>query len=109
MITSKRPYLDGTLVDPTGQWTGRAPGIFYSASIIWGAVAPARFFAGKYVWLYGGFVLGAVVPILTWMGHKRYSGYKLHKASILRSASGIRLTKQVVFPIICSGATMVPQ
>ncbi len=48
--------------------------IFYSASIIWGAVAPARFFAGKYVWLYGGFVLGAVVPILTWIGHKRYPG-----------------------------------
>lgn len=24
----------------TGQWTGRGPGIFYSASIIWGLVGP---------------------------------------------------------------------
>jgi hypothetical protein len=54
VITSKRLYLDGTVADPTGQWTGRAPGIFYSASIIWGAVAPARFFSGGYEVLYLG-------------------------------------------------------
>ena len=48
VINAKRPYLDGTLVDPTGQWTGRSPQIFYSASVIWGLVGPARFFDGKY-------------------------------------------------------------
>ena len=57
VITEKRAFLDGTETDPTGQWTGRAPGIFYSASIIWGAVAPARFFSGGYEVLYLGFVL----------------------------------------------------
>lgn len=48
VINAKRPYLDGTVEDPTGQWTGRAPRIFYSASVIWGLVGPARFFDGKY-------------------------------------------------------------
>ncbi|WVQ81284.1 OPT family small oligopeptide transporter [Cryptococcus sp. DSM 104549] len=94
VLVSKRPYLDGTQIDPTGQWTGRAPGIFYSASIIWGAVAPARFFSGGYEWLYLGFLVGAVVPVVCWWGHRRWPGYKLNK---------------VVFPIICSGATVVPQ
>ena len=54
VISEKRAFLDGTEVDPTGQWTGRAPGIFYSASIIWGAVAPKRFFSGGYEVLYLG-------------------------------------------------------
>jgi hypothetical protein len=94
VITSKRAFLDGTTPDPTGQWTGRSPSIFYSAAIIWGAVAPARFFSGKYTWLYMGFVLGAVVPLVGYWAHKRWPGKKINK---------------IVFPIICSGATMVPQ
>nr|XP_019009874.1 OPT family small oligopeptide transporter [Kwoniella pini CBS 10737]OCF48655.1 OPT family small oligopeptide transporter [Kwoniella pini CBS 10737] len=94
VLQSKRGYLDGSVVDPTGQWTGRSPAIFYSASIIWGAVAPARFFSGGYESLYLGFLVGALVPIACWWGHKRWPGYKLNK---------------VVFPIICSGASIVPQ
>jgi len=54
VIGEKRDYLDGTTVDPTGQWTGRSPGIFYSASIVWGAVAPRRFFSDGYEVLYLG-------------------------------------------------------
>ena len=68
--------------------------MFYSASIIWGAVAPARFFSGKYVVLYSGFLLGVLVPVACWFAHKRWPGRKFNK---------------VVFPIICSGATIVPQ
>ncbi|ORY28793.1 OPT oligopeptide transporter protein-domain-containing protein [Naematelia encephala] len=94
VITEKRAYLDGSVVDPTGQWTGRSPGIFYSASIIWGAVAPRRFFSGGYEVLYLGFLLGAIVPVGCWLAHKRWPRMKFNK---------------VVFPIICSGATIVPQ
>jgi hypothetical protein len=79
VLSAKRPYLDGTLTDPTGQWTGRAPAVFYSASVIWGAVAPARFFTGNYVWLYGGFVLGAIVPVGCWFAHRRWPGRKFNK------------------------------
>ncbi|ORX39348.1 OPT oligopeptide transporter protein-domain-containing protein [Kockovaella imperatae] len=94
VINEKRSFLDGTAVDPTGQWTGRAPGIFYSASIIWGAVAPKRFFSGGYEVLYLGFLLGAIVPIGCWFAHQRWPHMKFNK---------------VVFPIICHGATLVPQ
>lgn len=94
VISAKRPYLDGSVIDPTGQWTGRGAGVFYSASIIWGAVAPARFFSGKYVWLYAGFAAGVALPIATYKAHKRWPGWKLNK---------------VVWPIICHGATQVPQ
>ncbi|EKD00847.1 hypothetical protein A1Q2_04857 [Trichosporon asahii var. asahii CBS 8904] len=83
VLSSKRSYLDGTEVDPTGQWTGRRPQIFYSASIIWGAVGPARFFAGKYRVLYLGFPLGALVPVVLWWAHRRWPGYKLHKVSLI--------------------------
>nr|WVH01953.1 OPT family small oligopeptide transporter [Naematelia aurantialba] len=94
VIAEKRSYLDGSVVDPTGQWTGRSPQIFYSASVIWGAVAPRRFFSGKYEVLYLGFLLGAIVPVVCWLAHKRWPRMKWNK---------------VVFPIICSGATIVPQ
>ncbi|WVO15443.1 OPT family small oligopeptide transporter [Cryptococcus depauperatus] len=94
VLSAKRSYLDGSLIDPTGQWTGRAPAIFYSASIVWGAVAPARFFSGGYEVLYLGFLVGALVPVACWLAHKRWPGWKLNK---------------VVFPIICSGATIIPQ
>lgn len=82
MLSSKRPFLDGTTPDPTGQWTGRRPGIFYSASIIWGAVSPRRFFAGKYRVLYLGFPFGAIMPILLWFAHKRWPNMKINKVSI---------------------------
>lgn len=32
--------------------TGRKPEIFFSASVIWGLIAPQRFFAGQYSVLY---------------------------------------------------------
>ncbi|KAK4701267.1 hypothetical protein P7C70_g4966, partial [Phenoliferia sp. Uapishka_3] len=100
VIDSKRPYLDGTIVDPTSQWSGRAPEIFmrpvtdsqYSntnckhirkgASVIWGLVAPARFFSGQYAVLYWGFLIGALLPVIPWVMHKRYGGPFWRKISI---------------------------
>lgn len=34
VIADKRDYLDGTKADPTGQWTGRKPELFYSGSVV---------------------------------------------------------------------------
>ncbi|MCO5577077.1 hypothetical protein L7F22_030899 [Adiantum nelumboides] len=67
-----RGYLDGSVVDPTGQWDGRKVHIFYSASIIWGAIGPAKFFGGQYHVLYYGFIIGLLLPILPWILHKRF-------------------------------------
>ena len=52
VIAAKRPYLDGTLNDPTQQWSGRKPEIFFTASIIFGAISPSKFFDGQYHVLY---------------------------------------------------------
>ncbi|WFD06451.1 hypothetical protein MVES1_001796 [Malassezia vespertilionis] len=66
-----RAFLDGSQVDPSGQWDGRKVQIFRSASIIWGAVGPAKFFTGPYKYLYWGFPLGFVLPLIPWYLHKR--------------------------------------
>ncbi|WAR62080.1 hypothetical protein PtB15_14B174 [Puccinia triticina] len=50
VIADKREYLDGTIADPTGQWTGRKPELFYSGSVVWGLIGPFRFFS---VFLHG--------------------------------------------------------
>ncbi|BEJ15101.1 hypothetical protein CspHIS471_0408680 [Cutaneotrichosporon sp. HIS471] len=94
VLSSKRPFLDGTTPDPTGQWTGRRPGIFYSASIIWGAVSPRRFFAGKYWVLYLGFPFGAILPFMLWLAHKRWPGMKINKVCV---------------PVVLSAAILLPE
>lgn len=45
VINSKRGFLDGTLIDSTGQWSGRKPEIFMSVSNRhWDSeCAPAKF------------------------------------------------------------------
>ncbi|KAF9507706.1 hypothetical protein BS47DRAFT_1351209 [Hydnum rufescens UP504] len=82
VISAKQDFLDGTVEDPTGQWTGRSPSTFYSASVIWGLVGPARFFVGKYSILYLGFLAGAVLPVIPWLLHKRCPKLGLDKISI---------------------------
>ncbi|KAK4050273.1 hypothetical protein OIV83_003594 [Microbotryomycetes sp. JL201] len=94
VIDSKRPYLDGTLIDPTGQWSGRKPEIFMSASVIWGLVGPARFFAGLYRPLYLGFAIGAVLPFLPWFIYKR---------------TGNRFWRRLSVPLVLHGSIGPPQ
>ncbi|CAD6972700.1 unnamed protein product [Tilletia controversa] len=76
-----RKFLDGSEIDPTGQWDGRKVNIFYSASVIWGAVGPAEFFSGKYRQLYYGFVLGALAPAGPWMLHRFFSKRRSQRRS----------------------------
>ncbi|KAI5450685.1 hypothetical protein NCC49_002941 [Naganishia albida] len=96
VIRAKRPFLDGSQIDPTGQWDGRKPFIFMNASVIWGVVAPKRFFAGQYQILYLGFPLGVAIPLVCWYLHKRYPDTRFD-------------FKKINFAIICDGATTVPQ
>lgn len=44
IIYAKRPFLDGTMKDPTGQWTGYRSQVFNTASIVWGLIGPERTF-----------------------------------------------------------------
>ncbi|KAF9275129.1 hypothetical protein BGZ68_000110 [Mortierella alpina] len=58
-------------------FTCRSTKTFYSASIIWGAIGPARVFGNKDGALYGpvqwGFLVGALLPLLSWMLAKKFT------------------------------------
>ncbi|KAF9987350.1 hypothetical protein BGZ75_000707 [Mortierella antarctica] len=58
-------------------FTCRSTKTFYSASIIWGAIGPARVFGTKDGALYGpvqwGFLVGALLPLLSWMLAKKFA------------------------------------
>lgn len=89
-----RAFLDGTQVDPTGQWDGRKLNIFYSASVIWGAIGPVEFFSGKYRILFWGFAIGALAPFVPWMLNKRWPRRYWHLVN---------------FPVLIHGAASPPQ
>ncbi|GJJ70074.1 hypothetical protein EMPS_02423 [Entomortierella parvispora] len=66
-------------------FTCRSTNTFYSASIIWGAIGPARVFESLDRGLYGpvswGFLVGALLPIPFWLASKRWPHMKwLHLA-----------------------------
>jgi OPT family oligopeptide transporter len=85
-----RAFLDGTVEDPSGQWDGRKVHIFFSASVIWGLVGPAEFFSGAYRKLYLGFLIGAILPFIPYVLHKKYRYKWLPKVAwpiILHSAA----------------------
>jgi len=48
--------------------------VFYTASIIWGAIGPARMFSGRalYANLQWFWLVGAVTPVITWFFARRY-------------------------------------
>ncbi|KAJ3050392.1 hypothetical protein HDU99_008675 [Rhizoclosmatium hyalinum] len=58
------------LKDPNWRYNGYQ--VFYSAGGIWGAIGPQRFFGigSLYEGLLWGFLVGAVVPVLPWIGNK---------------------------------------
>ncbi|GAA5902069.1 hypothetical protein JCM8208_002466, partial [Rhodotorula glutinis] len=94
VIAAKRPYLDGTLNDPTQQWSGRKPEIFFTASIIFGAISPSKFFDGQYHVLYWGFLVGAVLPVVPWLVYKR---------------TGNKFWRQISVPLVLHGSIGPPQ
>ncbi|GAA5934611.1 hypothetical protein JCM3775_002003 [Rhodotorula graminis] len=94
VIAAKRPYLDGTLNDPTQQWSGRKPEIFFTASIIFGAISPSKFFDGQYHVLYWGFLAGAVLPLVPWLVYKR---------------TGNKFWRQISVPLVLHGSIGPPQ
>ncbi|KAK4168649.1 putative oligopeptide transporter [Cladorrhinum sp. PSN259] len=55
-------------------WNCPSARVFYTASIVWGAIGPARMFTGKalYSALQWFWLVGAVAPIITWFFARRY-------------------------------------
>ncbi|RUS22850.1 oligopeptide transporter protein [Endogone sp. FLAS-F59071] len=73
VVDTKRPYLDGTLSDPLGQYTGQSAKSYYNTSIQYGLVGPARLFASAiYSPLLWGFLVGAVAPAIIYALHRTF-------------------------------------
>ena len=60
--------------DQPSQYTCPNARVFYTASVIWGAIGPARMFSGKalYSSLQWFWLVGAITPLLTWFLARRY-------------------------------------
>jgi len=60
--------------DSAGAWSCANTNVFYSASVIWGVVGPARMFGpgALYHSLLWWFLIGALIPIPTWLIARRY-------------------------------------
>ncbi|KAI8801477.1 OPT oligopeptide transporter protein-domain-containing protein [Cladochytrium replicatum] len=56
------------------QWSARLTQIFFTASVIWGAIGPMRIFArgSPYEVTNWFFLIGAILPIPFWLLHKKY-------------------------------------
>ncbi|CAG8570722.1 22811_t:CDS:10 [Cetraspora pellucida] len=95
IIATKRPFLDGTLSDPTGQWTGYASQMFNTASIVWGLVGPAKTFGrdSMYSILLWGFLIGVFAPIPFYLLHRKYPKARFDLVNI---------------PLICYGLGVIP-
>lgn len=55
-------------------WTCPNAKVFYTSSVVWGAIGPARMFSGAalYRHLQWFWLLGALAPVLTWFFVRRY-------------------------------------
>jgi OPT family small oligopeptide transporter len=89
------------------QWNCPSARVFFTASVIWGAIGPARMFSGKA--LYSGlqyfWLIGAVAPVLTWLMARRYprSIWRYVSMPIVFGGSGM-LPPATVYIYYCWGA-----
>ncbi|CAG8519807.1 8088_t:CDS:10 [Dentiscutata erythropus] len=95
IIYAKRPFLDGTMRDPTGQWTGYRSQVFNTASIIWGLIGPGRTFGSDSMYhpLLWGFLIGFLAPVPFYFLHKKFPKAKFNLVTI---------------PLICNGLSILP-
>ncbi|CAG8605144.1 8760_t:CDS:10, partial [Funneliformis caledonium] len=96
ILISKRPYLDGTMDDPTGQWTGFRSQVFNTASIVWGLIGPARTFGSDSIYnpLLWGFLIGFIAPVPFYLVHRKFPNLRLDLVNI---------------PLICTGLQLLPE
>ncbi|KAJ7157486.1 OPT oligopeptide transporter [Mycena filopes] len=73
VVNTKGHFLDGTEVDPNKQWTGQTVISLNNQGIAFGLVGPKKLFADPmYNILPYGFVLGAVLPIILFLLHRKW-------------------------------------
>jgi len=77
----------------TGDWQCSSANVFYSASVIWGVIGPAKMFGpGAYYYaLLWWFVIGAIAPIPFWLLSRKYpnSFWKYVHTPVILGATAI--------------------
>ncbi|KAJ7074185.1 OPT oligopeptide transporter protein-domain-containing protein [Mycena amicta] len=73
VVNTKGGFLDGTEADPNKQWTGQTVISLNNQGIAFGLVGPKKLFADKmYTILPYGFVLGAAIPLILYLLHRKW-------------------------------------
>lgn len=87
VLSSKREYLVGHLVDPLHQWTGQDIESVHTNAIQYVVLGPSRLFH-NYTYLPVGFLVGLVCPIVLFRLHKRYpqAGFNLWNTTVFFSS-----------------------
>ncbi|KAI0835526.1 small oligopeptide transporter [Hypoxylon sp. FL0890] len=72
--------------------------VFYTASIIWGAIGPARMFSGGAIYssLQWFWLIGAITPVITWFAARR------------APKSMFNFIRSINMPLIFGGSGMIP-
>ncbi|GJJ75293.1 hypothetical protein EMPS_07651 [Entomortierella parvispora] len=91
IIDSQREVLNGDKQDPSGLWTGQRVQTFWGSGLIYGALGPARMFAldGKYGFVYLGFLIGFVIPVILWGLSKKFPSIQWSKFNVAIIAGGM--------------------
>ncbi|KAK3814143.1 MAG: OPT oligopeptide transporter protein-domain-containing protein [Benniella sp.] len=91
IINSRRSFLDGTAQDPNGLWTGVVTDTFWGSALIYGALGPRRMFdpKGEYGFVFYGFLVGAIVPVILWGLSKKFPNIPWSKFNISLVAAGM--------------------
>ncbi|KAF9309415.1 hypothetical protein BG003_009786 [Podila horticola] len=110
IIDNKRPFLDGTRDDPTGLWTGASPQVYWGSGLIYGALGPAKMFgkSSQYHFIYWGFLIGAVLPVLQWVLSKKYPNIRWSAINVTLIAGGMsQYPTGLVIGVVCGLAVCV--
>ncbi|RKP09680.1 OPT oligopeptide transporter protein-domain-containing protein [Thamnocephalis sphaerospora] len=96
VLANKSDVLRGAARDPTQQWDARVTKVFYSSSVLWGAVGPSSVFGRDspyrpLIWL---FLVGLLLPIPFYLLHRRFPRSKWRLVNV---------------PLLAAGAYAVPQ
>jgi OPT family small oligopeptide transporter len=87
-------------ISETGDWQCSSANVFYSASVIWGVIGPAKMFGpGSYYFaLMWWFLIGALVPIPFWLLSRKYpnSFWKYVHTPVILGATAIMPPAQPV-------------
>lgn len=84
--------------------------VFYTASVVWGAIGPARIFSGNalYSSLQWFWLIGALTPIITWLCARRWpkSFWRYVNTPVIYGGSGL-LPPASVYIYLCWGSVGV--